>query len=229
MTDAMKREAPAGLPRAEWAYRQIKQRILDNEFPPGFQALEQELAARLGVSRTPVREALVRLANEGLVEVLPRRGMRVVPLSPTDMKEIYEVLTCLETMAAELLARRGLPAEQLDPMADALDAMDRALEADNLEAWATADERYHRLLIELCGNRRLATMAGTVRDQVHRARLISLRLREKPWQSNVEHRSVLDAIRRGDAAAARQTHRRHRARTNRQLAEILGKYRLPQL
>ena len=71
------------------AYQGIRRRILDNVWAPGFQAMEQEVALELGMSRTPVREALIRLAKEGLVEVVPRRGMRVLPVSPTDMREIY--------------------------------------------------------------------------------------------------------------------------------------------
>jgi DNA-binding GntR family transcriptional regulator len=215
--------------RVEKAHQEIKRRILSNEYPPGFQALEQELADPLGMSRTPVREALIRLEKEGLVQLIPRRGMRVVPLSPTDMKEIYEVLTCLETMAVELLAKRRPGEVQLGLMEKALGKMDEALESDDLDAWAEADERYHRILLDLCGNQRLAALAYTVWDQVHRARMVSLRLRPKPWQSNEEHRSVLEAIRSGDSETARDTHYRHRVRAGQVITQILEKFRFPQL
>jgi len=92
-------------PLVTQAYAELKRRILDHEYPAGHQATEPDVAADLGMSRTPVREALIRLAQEGLVEVVPRRGMRVVPLSPADMQEIYEVLTALESEAAGLAAR----------------------------------------------------------------------------------------------------------------------------
>lgn len=95
------------------AYGEIKRRILDNEMPAGFQALEQELAELLEMSRTPVREALVRLADEGMVEVRPRHGMRVLPLSSADMREIYQILASLESTAAALAAENGLSAGQL--------------------------------------------------------------------------------------------------------------------
>src|SRR5512133_2353230 len=98
-------------------YEQIRHRILDNVWPPGHRALEQEVALALGVSRTPVREALVRLQSEGLVEVVPRHGMRVLSLSTADMRETYEVLTALESMAAELVARQRLGTDQIAPMA----------------------------------------------------------------------------------------------------------------
>jgi len=211
------------------AYEQIKQRILDNEYQPGYQALENEIAEELGVSRTPVREALIRLQHEGLVELIPRRGMRVVPIVPSDMQEIYEVLTSLESMAAELLARKRPDAASLGPMKAATRDMEEAIERDDLDAWAQADERYHRSLIDLCGNRRLAQMANAVRDQGHRARMVTLRLRDKPVASIEEHRQVLEAIEKGDWETAREAHYRHRKRASDELTRILEKYRLPQL
>lgn len=145
----------AGSSRVDAAYGQIRRRILDNVWPPGHRALEQEVALELGMSRTPVREALAQLQNEGLVEVIPRHGMRVLPASPTDMREIYEILTALECMAAELLARRKPADAQLRPLMDASAAMDRALKVDDLDTWAEADERFHAQLLELAGNRQL--------------------------------------------------------------------------
>ena len=213
----------------ETAYRQIRSRILDNAWPPGHQVLEQALALELGMSRTPVREALIRLQNEGLVEVVPRHGMRVLPVSAADMKEIYEILTSLEAMAAELVAlKRPAPAE-LAPLERASRDMERALKKNDLDAWAEADERYHRHLIELCGNRRLATVVYNYWDRAHRARMFTLRLRPKPLDSTAEHLAVVDAIRRGDAVAARELHRQHRERGSRELLAILDRYRLSQV
>lgn len=211
------------------AYEQLKKRILDNQYYPGYQALENEVAEDLGMSRTPVREALIQLKHEGLVELIPRRGMRIVPVVADDMKEIYDVLTSLESMAAELLARKQPDAETLEPMRDATRDMETALKIDDLDAWAAADERFHRALIDLCGNRRLAAMANTVRDQGHRARMVTLRLRDKPSESADEHERVLEAIESGDWQTARDVHYAHRKRASVELTEILEKYRLPQL
>ncbi|HUG78691.1 MAG TPA: GntR family transcriptional regulator [Burkholderiales bacterium] len=211
------------------AYAGIRRRILDNRWAPGHQALEQALALELGMSRTPVREALIRLANEGLVEVVPRHGMRVLPVSPSDMQEIYEILTSLEAMAAELVARRAPAAAELAPLEKASRDMDKALKKDDLDAWAEADERYHRHLVELCGNRKLAAIVYNYWDRAHRARMFTLRLRPKPVDSTREHLAVVEAIRRGDAVAARELHRAHRERGSRELTEILSRYRLSQV
>jgi DNA-binding GntR family transcriptional regulator len=204
----------------EVAYGSLKERILDNAFPPGFQATEVELAAQLGMSRTPLREALVRLEKEGLIELKPRHGMRVLPLSAVGMAEIYEILTCLESTAAERLARRSPSELELAPMVDAVAEMERRLAADDLEGWARADESFHRSLLELCGNGRLAATALAFRDQVHRARLVSLHLRPRPTRSNAEHRALLEALRRGDASRARRLHQKHRERTAKVLTRL---------
>jgi DNA-binding GntR family transcriptional regulator len=213
----------------EQAYQSIKDRILRNEYGPRYQALEQEIATDLGMSRTPVREALIRLQNEGLVQCIPRRGMRVVPLSAKDMKEIYQVLTSLETMAVDLLARSQPKPEDIAPLQKALDDMDQALESEDLAAWATADENFHKALLDLCGNRRLADMANTVMDQVYRARWVTLRLRPTPWQSNAEHRGVVEAILKGDWEAARAIHYDHRREASEVITQFLDQEHVPEL
>jgi DNA-binding GntR family transcriptional regulator len=208
------------------AHAEIRRRILDNEYEAGFRATEPEIAKALGMSRTPVREALIRLEKEGLVEVVPRRGMRVVPLSPADMREIYELLTALETEAAGLAARRRPSREDLAPLAAAVADMGRALRRGRLAEWAKADERFHRALLDLGGNRRLAALASTVWDQVHRARLVTLPQRPRPWQSNREHRQLLAALRRGHEARARALHHRHRVDAAGILTRILEEHAL---
>src|ERR671912_1735213 len=95
------------------AYQALKTAIRDNVFPPGHQAAEPEIAQQLGMSRTPVHEAIIRLQEEGLVQVLPRRGVLVCAISADDIREIYDVLVAVEGMAASLLA--GLPKKSAAP------------------------------------------------------------------------------------------------------------------
>ena len=211
------------------AYQQIRQRILDNVWPPGHRALEQEVALALGMSRTPVREAIMRLRNEGLVEVIPRHGLRVLPVSPTDMREIYQILTALECMAAELLAQRKPSDAELKPLVDASKAMDKALKADDLDAWAAADERFHAHFIELAGNRQLQATMLNYWDRAHRARMFTLRLRPKPVNSTKEHMQMVERLRVGDAAGAAAVTRAHRERANRELLAIFEHFKLAQM
>jgi DNA-binding GntR family transcriptional regulator len=214
---------------AQVAYQWIRQRILDNEFAPGTQVLEQSLADQIGISRTPVREALIQLKQDGLVEVVPRHGMRVLPLSPDDMREIYEILTNLEPMAAELLARRRPSLAEIAPLAEACDAMESAVRRRDRDGWAKADERFHLALLELCGNHRLASIVMAMWDQSHRARMFTLKLRPLPVESTREHRAALEAILAGDAARAREIYHAHRRRGGEELMSIIERYGLSRL
>jgi len=218
-----------GASMVEGAYQQMRRRILDNLWAPGQQKLEQEIALELGMSRTPVREALIRLANEGLVEVIPRRGMRVLPVSPNDMKEIYEVLGALESAAAEMLAARRPGESELKPLITATKAMEKALARDDLDAWAAADESFHEQLVTMAGNKVLADTVFAYWDRAHRARMFSLRLRPKPVNSTKEHMALVDRLREGDAAGAAKVNREHRQRTSRELLVIFERFRLQQM
>jgi DNA-binding GntR family transcriptional regulator len=208
------------------AYRALKEAIRENTFPPGYQGSEQEIATRLGMSRTPVHEAVIRLQEEGLVRVLARRGVVVCGISAHDMREIYEVIVALEGAAAELLALKS-EAERA-PIAAELEAvnaeMERALDQDDLTAWAHADERFHVLLMERCGNKRLMRMFLTVLDQSHRARMLTLRMRPKPVGSAREHHAIVEAIARGDAAQAQSRARTHRVRARDRLLPLIEQF-----
>jgi DNA-binding GntR family transcriptional regulator len=205
------------------AYRKLKDAIRENEFPPGYQGSEQEIASRLGMSRTPVHEAVIRLQEEGLVRVLPRRGVVVRAISADDMREIYGVIIALEAAAAELLAE-GAPQQRLSTAREleaTNKAMENALKKDDLTAWARADESFHKLLIEHSGNQRLLRMYHTIMDQSHRARMITLRIRPRPEGSVKEHRAIADAIKRGNPSEARELAKQHRVRARDQLVPLL--------
>ncbi|WP_206513359.1 GntR family transcriptional regulator [Pelagibacterium montanilacus] len=211
------------------AYAAIKRKILDNEYAPGMQVTEKVLADTHGISRTPVREALVRLSQEGLAEIVPRHGMRVLPVSLQDMKEIYEVLVSLEPMATELLALSRPSRAEVALLVEACDEMESALERDDLETWAKADEKFHFALVQQCGNRRLAGMVMGVWEQSHRARMFTLRLRPKPVDSTREHRAVVEAILEGDAALARELYRQHRSKAAKAMISIIERTGMTQL
>lgn len=215
--------ATAGSGLVEQAYRSIRQRILDNVYPAGYRALEQQFADELKLSRTPVREALLRLQAEGLLELIPRHGARVLPVSADDMREIYEVLTALESMAAEIVTRRRPTAAELRPLSGASRDMASALKVDDLQAWARADEHFHRKLLELAGNTVLMQTVQQLWDRAHRARMVTLRLRPRPVRSTREHNAIVEAIRAGDPEATGRLYRSHRQRASTELLAILEK------
>lgn len=221
-----------GSPRqsfTELAYQKIRRQILDNEMPAGFQATEQDIAELLNMSRTPTREALLRLSQEGLIEIWPRHGMRVKYISVDDLREIYEILTALESAAAGLAAQRKVPTEKISNMRESIAQMDTALAQDDLKRWADADGRFHQQLAEASGNSRLVEVVETYQGQAHRLRMITLKLRPKPSNSNRDHEAVVDAIAGNDAKAAERIHREHRERSGAMLIALLEEYGITSL
>ena len=178
------------------------------------------------MSRTPVREAVLTLESQGLLELRPRKGVRISPLSPDDMAEIYDVLTELESLAAERAASFGYDASELGQLAQAINDMDVALASSDLEAWAQADDRFHEELVRLGGNSRISMIVHMMSDQVRRARTTTLFMRPLPTKSNEDHRKVYKAIEKGDAETARNTHRDHRRHAKKIIVDLLKRNRL---
>ncbi|MEL7465178.1 MAG: GntR family transcriptional regulator [Pseudomonadota bacterium] len=218
-----------GLSNADRAAKRLREMIFSGDLPAGTDHLETELAAKMGMSRTPVREAIVSLAAQGLLEVRPRKGVRVASVSPSDMAEIYDILTELESLAAANAAAAGLDEAALAPIEAIVEEMERALAQEDRDAWAEADDRFHSALATLGGNARLAAIVAMMADQVRRARAVTLYMRPLPTGSNEDHRAVVAAIARGDAEAARATHRAHRLRAKAQLLALLKRHRLAAL
>jgi DNA-binding GntR family transcriptional regulator len=220
---AIEQAGDRALSLVDSAYAALKQAIRESVFAPGYQASAGELALRLGVSRTPVHEAALRLQEEGLVRILPKRGIVICALAPDDIREIYEVLIAIEAGAAELAA--NLPDVERFALADDLqletDRMEQALAAGDLTGWGRADEAFHRILVERCGNRRFMRIIQTVNDQSHRARMLTLRLRPRLPISGAEHRATIDAIRNGMPEAAREAARHHRVRARDELLPLI--------
>lgn len=214
------------LSSSQRALHELRSKIFSGELAAGSDHLESELANLLDMSRTPVREAVLTLESQGLLELRPRKGVRILPLSPEDMAEIYDVLTELESHAAERAAEAGYEKEDLAALATAIDDMDTAIAESDLDAWAEADERFHFELVRLGGNRRINSIVGMMSDQVRRARTMTLFMRPLPTKSNEDHRAVYQAIRNGNAATARESHRQHRQDAKKIIVELLSKHRL---
>jgi DNA-binding GntR family transcriptional regulator len=213
------------------AYAALKRAIQDSSFAPGYQASEQEIALRLGMSRTPVHEAVIRLQEDGLVRVLSRRGVLICALAPEDVRDIYDVIVAIEGRAAELLA--ALPPEAREAAAAELagftEVMAEAWRAGDLPAWGQADAGFHRALVERAGNRRMTRIIQTINDQSHRARMLTLKLRRELGASVAEHRAIIDAVRQGDPARAQARVHDHRLRARDELLPLLESFGLKHL
>ncbi|UAB89133.1 GntR family transcriptional regulator [Ruegeria sp. SCSIO 43209] len=225
----MKGQDAKTLSNTQRAVRDLRQMILSGELAAGTDHLESELAETLGMSRTPIREAALMLESKGLLEMRPRKGVRILPVSSDDMREIYDILTELESLAAQRAAEAGYSEDELSVLAGSIAKMDRAIEAEDLEAWAEADELFHQELVRLGGNKRVEAIVAMMSDQVRRARATTLFIRPLPVKSNEDHRVVFQAISEGRPDVARERHREHRLQAKAMLCEILEKHRLNSL
>lgn len=203
------------------AYREIRRRIMDGVMPPGAQFLEQELAELLGMSRTPVREALIRLQDDRLVEVKPRHGARVLGVSAEDLSDVYEISADLEASAVRRVTRTGLKADVLARLIAALEHMDRATVASDFIDWVHWDNEFHSTLVAAAGNQRLSDIFNSLMAQVYRARHSSQMHRSIPAVSNQEHRALMAAMTAGDADLAHKLMYEHRMRVRHELATHL--------
>lgn len=186
----------------------IEEQIATGELPPGSVLEELALAARHGVSRTPVREALIQLAAEGLIELRPRRGAVVTSIGPARLIEMFEVMGELEAMCGRLAARRMSSAE-CDGLRrvhqDCLDAHD----AGDPDRYFYCNERFHEAIYAGSHNGFLQQEAQQLHRRLRPYRRLQLRVRQRIVTSFNEHQKVVDAICRGDAEAAAAALREH--------------------
>ncbi|MEM8701642.1 MAG: GntR family transcriptional regulator [Pseudomonadota bacterium] len=215
--------------RVDSAYDRLKDEILRGVLPAGYQAPEPDIANRLGMSRTPVREALIRLEAEGLIDLIPRRGARVVAISQKDFREIFEILAVLEGLAADAASCRDMPSDPLQDIHRVMEDGEAALRAKDIAAWARLDDTFHRLVASLSGNDRLTAEICGLLDQVFRANAVLLRLNNAPAARDATHRKIVDAITAGEAEQAAELAKAHRLSGLKTMKELLANSGLSQV
>jgi DNA-binding GntR family transcriptional regulator len=214
--------------RTNQAYQAIKAEILGNRMRPGEPLPIDRLVRELGLSRTPLREAIQRLEKEGFVEIRPRIGTFVSRLNLGEIQEMYQVRQALEGFAARLAAERVDGA--------ALVPVERALRRHQLEgeidyqAMSEDGQRLHRLIMEECGNETLAGMLRSLRDHFTRFRLLSLEIPEKILSSHREHLGILEALKERDGSRAETLVREHFEHASQSLLQnLLRRRREPEI
>ena len=166
------------------------------------------LARRLGVSVSPVREAMLTLVNEGIMEPVRNRGFQVVPMTDQDRWEIYDLRVTLEVPTMTKLAGLDV-AERLAPVERLLDVMDGVADSGDVQEFLRLDREFHLTLLGFAGNERLTTLVGTLRDQTRLYGMQRLADRGELVGSAEEHRAIVAAIRAGDAAKTELLMRQH--------------------
>ena len=201
--------------------RGIENDILAGLLAPGDVIDERELALRHEVSRTPVREALLQLASLGLVTMSPRMPTRVTSLSPGTLLQMSEVMTCLESEAARLAARRMQPREREQLRALQADAA-QVVAAGDTAAFNEINWKLHQAIFEGSHNAYLAEQARQLRLRLHPYRCYLLRIGDRLADAHAQHQALVDAVLAGNAQVAGEQMRHHLTLDKEQFADLLS-------
>ena len=182
--------------------------IIAGELAPGERLMEIRLANMLGVSRTPIREAIRKLELEGLVNMIPRRGAEVAGISEKSLRDVLEVRRSLEELAMDLAVQR-MNEEQMKLLEDAQAEFVEALGTNDLILIAQADENFHDMIYGGKKNEKLVQMLNNLRDQMYRYRLEYIKDVGKRQILKVEHERMMDSLKRRDRDLAKRIAREH--------------------
>lgn len=196
------------LPLRDVVFNTLRQAILKGELEPGERLMEIQLAERLGVSRTPIREAIRKLELEGLVLMIPRKGAEVAKISARSLRDVLEVRRALEELAIELACPR-MTEEDLGELQKAQDEFKKAIADGDAMRIAETDEHYHDVIYSGTQNAKLIQMLNNLREQMYRYRLEYIKDADKRKILILEHERVLKAIRDRKVAEAKEAMREH--------------------
>ena len=196
------------IPTRDLVLRKLRDAILSGRFQPGQRLLERELVEQMGVSRTPIREALRKLELQGLVTTVPYKGPIVTLPTPEDAQAVFEVRAALEGQAVALFTQRA-DAAAVDRLRAHIDAAERALAQGEIQGVLAANNVFHDEIAAGCGNALLQSMLANLRDRIVLLRVESLSFPGRPPHSIAEHRAIVRAIARRDAQGAKRLTEHH--------------------
>ncbi len=208
MTQTIQLEMNDYLPLRDVVFQTLRQAILRGKLEPGERLMELHLADMLGVSRTPVREAIRKLELEGLVITIPRRGAVVAQITRTDLEDVLEVRCALEELAVRKACQKMTP-EQLILLKQAASRFEKGIAAGDLMESAQADVDFHEVISDATGNRRLIQILNNIRSQVYRYRLENLKNKASHPDLIREHTRLIEALERHDEEEAARFIRVH--------------------
>jgi len=189
-------------------FENLKQAILRGDIPPGSRLVESRVAETMGISRTPIREAMHKLEREGLLRKLPNSGFNVTGLTREDIEETFGIRSVLESYAARLAAIQHKE-EELVPLEKKIEEYQQCLDQKRLEELPKINTQFHDILYALSRSPKLIKMVNDLRDQIYRFRKIILREEGRARASNDDHRKMLKAMRQRDADRVERLVREH--------------------
>ena len=193
MRDDLQLEVNAYLSLRDVVYNTLREAILKGELKPGERLMELQLASKLGVSRTPIREAIRMLELEGLAVTIPRKGAEVAKMTVKDMEDVLEVRESLDELAAKIACNK-ITEEQLQTLSKVKDAFEESTKTTDIKQIAMYDEKFHDVIYESTGNVRLVNLLNNLREQIYRYRVEYLKNVEVYPRLIEEHETILKAL-----------------------------------
>lgn len=208
MTDNLELQMDAYLPLRDVVFHTLRAAILKGDLKPGERLMELQLAAKLGVSRTPIREAIRMLEQEGLAITIPRKGAEVAKMTEKDMEDVLQIRTALEELAIRLSCQKITPAE-LTELQAAMDQFEEMTKTGDIAEIARADVNFHDVLYKASDNPKLLGLLNNLREQMYRYRVEYLKNSSIYPQLIEEHHHMYEALREKDVEKAAAYTRKH--------------------
>lgn len=191
------------LPLRDVVFRTLRQAILRGELKPGERLMEIQLANKLGVSRTPIREAIRKLELEGLVLMIPRKGAEVAEITEKSLRDVLEVRRALEELAVKLACEK-ITEDQIQDLKDAAEEFKETLKDRDITRIAEADVKFHDVIYMATDNQKLIQLLNNLREQMYRYRVEYLKRADFHPQLIDEHEEIIETIERGQKERAVQ-------------------------
>ena len=208
MQDNLQIQMNEFLPLRDVVFNTLRQAILTGELKPGERLMEIHLANKLGVSRTPIREAIRKLELEGLVTMIPRRGAEVAQITEKSMNDVLEVRRAMDALCVELACER-ISEQELKDLKDACTAFEEAVAGGDIKVMAKADVALHDIIVQATGNLRLVQLINNLSEQMYRYRFEYLKDTSCHQGLIEEHRMIYESIVKKDKEAASQAAKLH--------------------
>ncbi|MBQ7775143.1 MAG: GntR family transcriptional regulator [Lachnospiraceae bacterium] len=208
MQDNLQIQMNEFLPLRDVVFNTLRQAILTGDLKPGERLMEIHLANKLGVSRTPIREAIRKLELEGLVTMIPRRGAEVAQITEKSMNDVLEVRRAMDALCVELACER-ISEEELKALENACDAFAEAVKGGDIKVIAKADVALHDIIVQATGNLRLVQLINNLSEQMYRYRFEYLKDTSQHQNLIEEHRMIYESIVKKDKQAASNAAKLH--------------------
>ena len=208
MTDNLTLNMDAYLPLRDVVFNTLREAILKGELQPGERLMELQLASKLGVSRTPIREAIRMLEQEGLAVTMPRKGAEVARMTLKDMEDVLEIREALDELAAQIACER-ITAEQMQMLKNTKNEFEKILETGEVKKIADVDVRFHDIIYEATDNARLVALLSNMREQLFRYRVEYLKTPENYPALISEHNAIVEALEERDKAKVTEAMHEH--------------------